>query len=79
MLKEGHYYAIVERGNKWYKCNDSIITEHKAYVQEEKKYILFDNIKTDNLYQNGYLFFYRNVISSWKNNDITFLFTFINI
>ena len=60
-LKKGHYVSIVKREKKWYLCNDSKITEIKAYLSNE--YIFFDNIDIDETNRNGYLFFYRKINS----------------
>ena len=62
-LRSGHYYSIVRRNNKWYQCNDNKITELKSYKSEKNGYILFDKIDKDNIFHNGYLFFYRKINS----------------
>jgi len=58
-LHKGHYISIVKRDEKWYLCNDNIITELNAAFSGE--YIFFDKIDIDETNRNGYLFFYRKI------------------
>jgi len=40
-LSCGHYTAYVKRYNKWYLCNDRVISLTKNIVPNNENYILF--------------------------------------
>jgi len=40
-LSSGHYTAHVKRYNKWYTCNDRVISNTKRILPETENYILF--------------------------------------
>ena len=58
-LTRGHYISIIQRNDKWYECNDNLITELNAFTEDG--YIIFDKVDKETMNKNGYLFFYRKI------------------
>ena len=70
-LQSGHYYSFIkdQESNKWYKFNDSVVSDYNIYKDLEKECFGSMNSKTNQFERVAYLLFYtkKECVDKYKN------------